>query len=266
MPRVKRKLSPTHIYHVINRGNNKSNIFLDKADKYIYRDILSKKKEKFGFEIYGYCLMDNHIHLVINEDNSLISDIMKSINISYVGYFNKKYDRVGHLFQGRFKSEIVDSDRYLLTLIRYIHNNPVKARMVNKLEDYLWSSYNSYLKYKTDYLINTNYILDIISNNKIEAIKSFIKFSNEENDDECLDICKDKEIQNKEQALNYINQLIEKDNIDIKELRNNNKKIKGTMTHKLILDLKQNSSLALKDIGEIFNVSKSTIHRLLKNA
>jgi REP element-mobilizing transposase RayT len=85
--------------------------------------------------------MDNHVHLLINEGDDEIGKIMKRINISYSYYFNKKYGRIGHLFQDRFKSEGIDSDAYLLSVVRYIHNNPVKAGLVKNIEEYKWSSY-----------------------------------------------------------------------------------------------------------------------------
>lgn len=263
MPRIKRIQSPTNIYHVMARGNNKNKIFLDEEDKYKYLKIISRKKEKFSFLLYSYALMDNHIHLVINENESTISEIMKSINVSYVMYFNKKYDRVGHLFQGRFKSEVVDSDQYLLSLIRYVHNNPVKANIVKDLNDYLWTSYKYYAeKNKEDYLVDSNRILSMISDNKVNAIKAFIKFSKENNEDIYLDIENAKQIKNKDEAIKYIKERLKEENIAENYLINKPNNIKGTIIHNLIVEIKEKSNLSLREIGEMFKISKSTIQRL----
>jgi len=145
MPRYARRKSSTGIYHVITRGNRRSDIFFDEYDKLRFIDILKRKSEELDFYIYAYCLMDNHIHLLINELGSDISKIMGVINISYVRYFNTKYDKIGHLFQDRYKSEAVENEKYLFGVIRYIHQNPLKAAMVNNVDDYKWSSYKEYI-------------------------------------------------------------------------------------------------------------------------
>lgn len=120
--------------------------------------------------------MDNHVHIIIDVNQNDISQIMKSINVSYVLYFNRKYERVGHLFQDRFKSELVEDDCYLLELSRYIHRNPVKANMVKTPGDYHWSSYNIYIgKVKDRYLlVDTSLVLDCLSRDRITAIKEYM--------------------------------------------------------------------------------------------
>ena len=89
--------------------------------------------------------MDNHVHLLINADLDLMADALKRTNIKFAMRYNKKYDRVGHVFQGRYKSEVINTEQYLLGVIRYIHNNPVKAEIVAEAGDYKWSSYNAYM-------------------------------------------------------------------------------------------------------------------------
>ena len=132
MPRVQRVKGEFSTYHVVQRGNEKKKIFRDDEDKAKFLETLAKAREKYNFLLYAYCLMDNHIHLLVNDNGNDISKLMKSINVSYVSYFNRAYQRCGHLFQDRFKSELVKDDRYLLEVSRYIHNNPVKAKMVEK--------------------------------------------------------------------------------------------------------------------------------------
>lgn len=145
MPRVSRQLSETGIYHVMLRGNERRKIFLSDEDRKRFIEILSEKSRENEFSVLAYCLMDNHVHLLIREGKNQIDRVMKRIGVSYVYYFNKKYKRTGHLFQDRFKSEPINDDRYLLAAVRYIHNNPVKALIVQEPDRYQWSSYNAYI-------------------------------------------------------------------------------------------------------------------------
>lgn len=144
MSNQKRKISSTNIYHVISRGNNKNNIFLDDQDHLTYLDIIKEVNKKYNFKIAAYCLMKNHIHLLIDTQNESISIVMKKINYKYAIYFKHKYLTYGHIFQNRFRSVCVENDDYFITVFNYIHNNPVKAEFVKSPEQYKWSSaYNT---------------------------------------------------------------------------------------------------------------------------
>ncbi len=125
--------------------------------------------------------MTNHIHLLIKAEKEDIDLIIKRVAGSYVYWYNWKYNRSGHLFQDRFKSEAVEDDAYLLTVIRYIHQNPLKANMVKKIGDYKYSSYNDYIDNKNP-LIDADFVLSIMGTNE------FIRYNNEKNDDICLDV------------------------------------------------------------------------------
>jgi putative transposase len=130
MPRGPREKSGSGIYHVIVRGINRQDIFHDEEDYTHYLEAMSRAKSIGKFEIYGYCLMSNHVHLLLHEKEETISSVMKRIGVSYAWWYNKKYDRAGHVFQDRYKSETVENDEYLLNVLRYIYKNPVKAQMV----------------------------------------------------------------------------------------------------------------------------------------
>ena len=132
-------------YHVINRGNAGEDIFISDRDKEKFLGYLEKAVERYGITIHAYCLMTNHYHLLIETPLPNLSQAIKWINVSYATYFNRKRNRRGHLFQGRFKSIIVDADEYLKPLSRYIHLNPIRANMVEKIDSYLWSSYPVYV-------------------------------------------------------------------------------------------------------------------------
>lgn len=145
--RQARSKSITGIYHVMLRGNERKPVFLDEEDKRKFIDILLQKKEGEASLVYAYCVMDNHVHMVIHEAGQLLDRFMKRIGITYAAYFNKKYHRVGHVFQDRFRSEPINDEAYLLSVIRYIHKNPFGPEQCPSL-NYLWSSYPSYMGYK----------------------------------------------------------------------------------------------------------------------
>ncbi len=190
MPRVARRISSTGIYHVIARGINRQKIFLDDNDCHKYLTTLDQKIREEGCVLLGYCLMGNHLHLLINAHSSeSLSLVMKRIGTSYAWWFNWKYERTGHVFQDRFRSECVEDDSYLLVVIRYIHQNPVKAGLVRKPESYKWSSCSPYYGGK-DYLpglTSTDFILSLFATEKSEAIRYFRKFMEEDSDDQCLE-------------------------------------------------------------------------------
>lgn len=133
-------------FHVYNRGNRKQDIFLEDVDYIGYLARLREYKDKRKISIICYCLMPNHFHLLLRQDSEIpIFSFLQSLHTSYSMYFNNKYDKVGHLFQGAFKQKEIDKDEYLLHLSSYIHLNPLSAGLVSKLEDYQWSSYPDYI-------------------------------------------------------------------------------------------------------------------------
>ena len=136
MPRVAREKSQSKIYHIMLRGINRQSIFEDDGDYIKFLDVLCTYKKNIEYEIYAYCLMGNHVHLLMKEGNEEISRTMKRIGASYVYWYNWQYGRKGHLFQDRYKSEAVEDDKYLLTVLRYIHQNPIKARLAKNVADY----------------------------------------------------------------------------------------------------------------------------------
>jgi REP element-mobilizing transposase RayT len=143
MPRCAREKSESGVYHVIVRGINRQDIFHDE-DYSQYVKAMNRAKGIDKFEIYGYCLMSNHVHLLLHEKVERLAFAMMRIGVSYAWWYKKKYDRTGHVFQDRYKSETVENDECLLSVLRYIHKNPVKAQMVLKPEQYKWSSCKTY--------------------------------------------------------------------------------------------------------------------------
>lgn len=142
MPIQTRQLVPNACYHIITRGNQRQKLFFDNQDHLYYLSLLHKYKRRFSFRVYGFCLMPNHIHLVGQpEDNNHLAKFMQSLSRAYTAYFNWKYDKAGHLWQGRYKSKIIIKDNYLIDCLHYIELNPVRANLTRSAGEYRWSSH-----------------------------------------------------------------------------------------------------------------------------
>ena len=153
MPRKARVHSTTGIYHVMLRGLNGQDLFHEDEDYFFFQNrlfLLSHPKDAKGesmepfCHIYAYCLMSNHVHLMLRPEGKELSEVVKSLAVSYARYYNNAKSRRGYLFQDRFRSEPVEDFNYIITLFRYIHQNPVKAGLVNDVDDYRWSSWHEY--------------------------------------------------------------------------------------------------------------------------
>lgn len=259
MARYKRIYSETGIYHAMSRGNNKNDIFIDAEDKEKYLNILVEKMENANFILYAYCIMDNHSHLIIKEEDQTLSEIMKRINISYANYFNTKYDRVGHVFQGRYRSEPIEDDRYLLTAVRYVHNNPVEAKLVRKCEDFPWSSYNYYTGKFNNGIVDRDFVLSLFSKEVDKSIQLFKDFSIKDNEDRLIDICnigEESEIKGYYDAEIYIREYLKSEGLELEDLKK--RKVRNKR-NKLILDLRKNSNLTIRDIATLLHLGRGTV-------
>ncbi len=141
MPRPLRPIDNDLIYHVINRGNNRQDVFHKPEDFGAFLRALEKLKQRKPFELYGYCLLNNHFHLLLRPLETTISRLMQSLLVSHTQRYHKHYCSGGHVWQGRFKSPVIHDDKHLLTVLRYIEANPVRAKIVKRAEDYPYSSY-----------------------------------------------------------------------------------------------------------------------------
>ena len=162
------------------RGIDRQLIFEDSEDYIRFLDIVEECREVCNFQLYAYCLMGNHVHLLLKVQDEGLETIFKRIGGRYVYYYNVKYQRVGHLFQDRFKSEPVDNNEYFLTVLRYIHQNPVKAKLCSEVEEYPFSSFAEYLHEST--FVDTEFALGIIDRSE------FVRFNNAPNSDTCLEL------------------------------------------------------------------------------
>lgn len=252
MARVAREKSRTGVYHVMLRGINRQTIFECDQDKIRFLDTLGEYKEICQYKLYGYCLMDNHIHLLIKEAGESISDIIKRVCSSYVYWYNAKYKRCGHLFQDRFKSEVVETYGYLLTVLRYIHQNPIKANMTKAIDGYKWTSYKEY--FGMTRLIDIDLVLNYFSEEPSKAKVSFAQFMKQDNDDRCLDVMDrikltDDEVRVHIRGLGFPNSTI------IQQLDKNKR-------DHVLGQLKDIEGVSIRQLARITGISRSVIERI----
>ncbi|EEG77481.1 transposase [Dethiobacter alkaliphilus] len=175
MPRRPRLWYPGAAYHIMCRGNHRQEIFRDDEDRQVYLRYLLEAKNLYRCILLTYCLMTNHVHLQIETTDIAIWEIMKRLNMRYAIYFNLKYNFVGHLFQGRYRAEIIERDAYNLDISKYIHLNPVSARMVEMPLQYPWSSYQNYLGIKEDELVSPEKILGYFRGNASLEYQKYVE-------------------------------------------------------------------------------------------
>lgn len=187
MPRSARKKSPESIFHIMCRSISDVNLFRDDEDKDKYIKIVIRFMEQFAFKVGAYCLMDTHVHLLIDANGADVSKFMHCINQCYAYYFNRKYGRHGHVFQDRFKSSIINNERYLLTVSAYIHNNPSDIEEYsNRVEEYYFSSLAVFLGLRKDNynIIDNDFIMSLLHKNNKMAKKDYLNYvycSNDKN-------------------------------------------------------------------------------------
>jgi len=249
--RAPRKKSNTKVYHIIIRGINRQNIFLDKQDLRKFLKEVKRTEEVYKYKLYAYALMPNHVHFIIYDENNSLSKIMQSLNISYTIYFNKKYERTGHLLENRFKSKIIDEESYLKNVIRYIHKNPENAGIKKY---YPWTSYHEYISNKNG-IVDKEFILNIFLNN-IDDFKTF-----HQNYNKSQDFGQNYEMINKiddEEAIKIMKQIAKEDNLmkiqnyDVYE------------RHKIIKEFIKIEGIKKVQIARILGINRKTIERIGK--
>ena len=251
MPRIARKKSNTGIYHVMLRGIDKRDIFLNESDYAKFIHYIKRAKERVDFTLYGYCLMTNHVHLLLKTESSEVGEVVKRISVGYVQYHNIKNGRTGHLFQNRFKSEIVESDRYFLTLLRYIHQNPIKAGMVKNIEKYPWSSYLDYIHEKSNSIIDTAFGLRYFRD-----MKEFELYMKESNEDERGIENESKSRYTDEDLRSYISTFV-----NINRLHEIDKKSRN----ELIKQIKQKTKASNRQLSRVLGIGRAILDKIHLN-
>lgn len=177
MPRSARKQSESNIYHVMLRGINRQVIFEDDGDRNYFMKVLKSCKEISGFKLHAFCLMSNHIHLLIEPGDEPLETVFKRIGVRYVYWYNFKYQRMGHLFQDRFRSENIDNNQYYMVVLRYILQNPMKAGLESCPGTFRWSSYLAYEK-GAGAITDTEYALNLFGSR--DALIEFVRRGNDD--------------------------------------------------------------------------------------
>ncbi|WP_247747097.1 transposase [Alkalihalobacillus sp. BA299] len=240
------------------RGANRQEIFHDEEDSIKFMDTIVKYKIKTGMKVYGWCLMGNHVHLLVKEGEEDISNTMKRIGISYAYYYNWKYFTTGHLFQDRFKSENVETDRYLLTVIRYIHQNPVKAGIIDRPDEWKWSSCLEYYG-QNNYpvgLLDIDFILKRFSDDLTVAKVRFKEFNERKNKDACLEETgNDKRKVTDEEARVEIRKLL--DGIEIAQV----KSLPKQRRNEILQNVKKINGVSQRQAARILGVSPNLIFK-----
>jgi len=253
MPRKPRKKSQSGIYHILMRGINRQVIFEDEDDYSCFLQILGKYKKPCGYEVYAYCLMGNHIHILLKEGQEPLEKVMRRIGGSFVYRYNTKYERIGPLFQDRFKSEAIENDRYFLTVLRYIHQNPVKAGIVEKPEHYKWSSMAEYMGKLG--IVDTAFALSFFGEEKEKAREALRQFCEVENDDCCLDLEQIKMLSDKE-AKDLILKVCRIQNPF--ELQN----LEKSHRNELLKELKEKYNLSIRQISRLTGINRGIVLRI----
>ena len=171
---------PYATYHITVRGNRKNTIFFDDEDRRMFLKILARTVESHNWICHAYCLMNNHFHLAIETPDGNLSKVMRDLNGMYTQVTNKRHGLVGHLFQGRFSSFLIEQDKYFLEVVRYIVLNPIRANLVKKPEEWIWSSYSATAGYADrPTWLTTKWIYNYFSNDLNRARESYRKFVDE---------------------------------------------------------------------------------------
>lgn len=251
MARQAREKSQSGIYHVILKGIDARVIFLEDLDRVKFMKQLLKARERGDFGLIAYCLMDNHVHLLIEESKKeSIGKSIQRITIGYVLWHNHKYGRCGHLFQNRFNSESVEQEQYFLTVVRYIHQNPVAAGIVKSPSDYEWSSYRQYI---ASYHNQISYIDKGRIIGYFDTQDKFEVFMNAVQQKECMEFEVRKRYTDEELRRLIYNQFSQVHFIE---------KMKNEDRNRLLKDIYRKTGASIRQIGRVLNMGR----RIIENA
>lgn len=248
MPRLARNVyKGEKVFHVMVQGINKETIFSEEREKYEYIKLLRQYEREYKLRVISYCVMGNHVHLLIDtKDVDDLTKYMHKLNTSYAIYYNKNNNRVGYVYRDRYKTQVIENGRHLYNCIIYIHNNPVKACLCDRAEQYKYSSYKQFLKYEN------NELLTMIFKDKNEYTKAHKK----------TNIIEDNFLEDEEERTidinKYIDSYLYKNKIDKREIKYENKLLKP-----IVLKLYKIYNLSNREIERYLNVSREKIRRII---
>lgn len=244
MPRRPRQESGTGFYHIVSRGLDKESIFQTKEEKDRMWKIIWENVKKYPIKMYAYCIMSNHLHLLVKADLKELSLFMAKILAAYAHYYNYKHDRTGYVFQGRFRSQCIDSEAYFWNCLRYIHLNPVKASLCKKPENYLYSSMAEYIDVKSRKLLAAESYKMLQS--RFYDRKEFEKFHRSSCGDFFIDILEEEFMERKAIAQEILGRMHTELEVSEKE----------------ILDYIKTRDMFEKELKETFGISKKKVQKI----
>lgn len=265
---------PGGVYHLIQRGNNRQFIFREKEDKDFILNLVKEYKEKMDFKLYGYVIMGNHYHLIIRIAQTPLKDIMHRINNKFSRHYNRKNNRTGHVFENRYKGILVVDDRYMLSLLRYVHQNPVSAGISENVEDYIWSSDKNYRTNNISGIVDIDFMLDMFSDNRIDAISAYKKFMDENKTEditafEGVDIIGrvstykiDNYFEHDRKSLETILKDVTKDKRIFDEIKAGSRKRYLSEYKKKFIELAIKSNYTLKEIGQSISITDAAVFKM----
>lgn len=249
MARKARSKSVTGVYHVLITGMPNKELFKDYKDKIMFLDGIRKAKEKSQFQLFGYCLLDNHIHMIIKESEN-IDTIMKRIMISFAKAFNEKYNTNGKVFFDRFKSQPIEKENELIKTVRFIHQNPVKHKLIMDFKKYYWSSYNTYIRIEKDGITDVELVRSCFYN--LDDLKEFMSDT----------IIEDKYLEyaimtnySDEELYFVIRKMLKIDDLSTCSKQDRNQ---------IIRELYTETGCSIRQLSRVVNVSKSIIERAVR--
>lgn len=262
MPRTRRKFGTKGLNHCIMRGINKRDIFFDDQDRKKYLKLLKQNKEKYKIKLGTYVLMQNHVHLIIQGEDENISKFFQSTLVSYSSYFNKKYERIGQLFQDRYKNKAIENNEYLCNVVRYVHYNPEKAGIC-KYYKYKWSGLKECF-YKDSWLDKEIILSGYDENEKVALEKLKIQHNLE------LDKYED-EYDNYYTEFELIHRLSDEqvkkiiDKKCLKYVNQSNEKINDILLHMVIKEVIDIKGVSINQLSRVTGISRRMLNKIREN-
>lgn len=267
---------PGGIYHLIQRGNNREYIFKASGEKELLLKLLIDNSSIMGYEVFGYVIMDNHYHIIIKIGTTPLSKIMHKINNTFSRTYNRSRKRTGHVFENRYKAILVVDDRYLLSLLRYIHNNPVLANVCENMQDYYYSS-DRYYRSNMGSGMNIDYILNILNPNREKALKSYINFMDDKTKDN-IEVFEELEtigrtniekideyFGRKKRPFHEILREVSRDEKIYYEIKRGSRKRALTSVKKEYIEACIKEKYTLKEIGKSILISDAAVYQILNS-
>lgn len=264
------------VYHIIQRGNNREYIFRKQEDKKMLLEVFLKYRDIFGYRILGYVIMDNHYHVIMKTENEPVSKVMQRINTDFARSYNKTKKRSGHVYEKRYKGILVKDDSYLLSLLRYVHQNPVKANMCKVVSDYKWSSDLIYRRNYIDRIVSIDLILDMFSMDRKKALVEYARFMDED-DFESSEIFENINVigdvnqsvagesteDGGRESLDEILKLVTVNEEDFRNIKCASRLRRFTSMKIRYIEESLNRNYKMGDIGKNIGISQSAVSRLL---